>query len=92
MSGDRHNSNAELMAQGVANVVVPLVGGIPVTGAIARTATNYRSGARTPVAGIIHALTLLRPRRAAAPLAQSRADGYAGRRAVRRRLQHGRVA
>jgi SulP family sulfate permease len=59
MIGDRHNSSAELLAQGVANVIVPLVGGIPVTGAIARTATNYRSGARTPVAGIVHALTLL---------------------------------
>jgi len=59
MTGDRHNSNAELMAQGVANVISPLVGGIPVTGAIARTATNFRSGARTPVSGLIHALTLL---------------------------------
>jgi SulP family sulfate permease len=59
MSGDRHNSNAELLAQGVANLVVPLVGGIPVTGAIARTATNYRSGAKTPVAGMVHAITLL---------------------------------
>jgi sulfate permease, SulP family len=59
MSGDHHNSNAELMAQGVANVIVPVVGGIPVTGAIARTATNFRSGARTPIAGIVHALTLL---------------------------------
>ena len=48
MTGDRHNSNAELMAQGVANLVAPLVGGIPVTGAIARTATNFRSGARSP--------------------------------------------
>ena len=56
--GDRHNSNAELLAQGVANVLVPMVGGIPVTGAIARTATNFRSGGRTPVAGIVHALTL----------------------------------
>lgn len=69
MSGDRHNSNAELVAQGVANVVVPIVGGIPVTGAIARTATNYRSGGRTPVAGIIHALTLLLVVLLAAPLA-----------------------
>jgi len=59
MSGDRHNPDAELMAQGIANVLTPLAGGIPVTGAIARTATNYRSGARTPLAGIIHALTLL---------------------------------
>jgi SulP family sulfate permease len=59
MTGDRHNSNAEVLAQGVANLVVPVFGGIPVTGAIARTATNVRSGARTPVAGMIHALTLL---------------------------------
>jgi SulP family sulfate permease len=59
MTGDRHNSNAELLAQGVANLVVPMVGGIPVTGAIARTATNYRSGAKTPIAGIVHAVTLL---------------------------------
>jgi SulP family sulfate permease len=58
MTGDRHNSNAELLAQGVANVIVPLVGGIPVTGAIARTATNHRSGAKTPVAGMVHAVTL----------------------------------
>jgi SulP family sulfate permease len=70
MSGDRHNSNAELVGQGLANVAVPLVGGIPVTGAIARTATNYRAGARTPIAGIIHALTLLLIVLAAAPLAR----------------------
>jgi SulP family sulfate permease len=59
MSGDRHNPNVELVAQGVANIVSPLFGGLPATGAIARTATNVRSGARTPVAGMIHALTLL---------------------------------
>ena len=70
MSGDRHNSNAELVAQGLANVAVPLVGGIPVTGAIARTATNYRAGARTPVAGLVHALTLLAVVLVAAPLAR----------------------
>ena len=70
MSGDKHNSNVELMAQGVANLVTPLVGGIPVTGAIARTATNIRSGAKTPVAGIIHALTLLLVLLVAAPLAK----------------------
>ena len=69
MTGDRHNSHAEVMAQGVANLVVPIVGGIPVTGAIARTATNFKSGARTPVAGIIHALTLLAIVLVAAPLA-----------------------
>jgi len=70
MIGDRHNSNAELVAQGVANLTTPLVGGIPVTGAIARTATNFRSGARTPVAGIVHALTLLAVLLALAPLAK----------------------
>jgi SulP family sulfate permease len=59
MSGDRHNPNVELVAQGVANVASGLVGGLPATGAIARTATNIRSGAKTPVAGMIHALTLL---------------------------------
>jgi SulP family sulfate permease len=70
MSGDRHNPNVELVAQGIANIAVPFVGGIPATGAIARTATNIRSGARTPVAGIIHALTLLAVLLFAAPLAR----------------------
>ena len=69
MTGDRHNSSAELMAQGVANLLAPLVGGIPVTGAIARTATNFRSGARSPVAGLVHALTLLAIILLMAPLA-----------------------
>jgi SulP family sulfate permease len=59
MSGDRHNSNVELFGQGIANIVSPMFGGLPATGAIARTATNIRSGAKTPVAGIVHALTLL---------------------------------
>jgi SulP family sulfate permease len=59
MIGGRHKSNMELVAQGVANIVSPLFGGIPATGAIARTATNVRAGGRTPVAGIIHAVTLL---------------------------------
>src|SRR5713101_5592024 len=59
MSNDRHNPNVELVAQGIANVVSPMFGGLPATGAIARTATNIRSGAKTPVAGMIHALTLL---------------------------------
>lgn len=70
MIGDRHNSNVELAAQGLANIAAPIVGGIPVTGAIARTATNFRSGARTPVSGIVHALTLLAVILAAAPLAR----------------------
>jgi len=59
MIGGRHRSNMELVAQGVANIASSLFGGIPATGAIARTATNIKNGARTPVAGIIHALTLL---------------------------------
>jgi SulP family sulfate permease len=59
MIGTRHKSNLELVAQGAANVIAPLFGGIPATGAIARTATNIRNGGRTPVAGITHALTLL---------------------------------
>lgn len=70
MSGDRHNPNVELVAQGVANIAVPFVGGLPATGAIARTATNIRSGARTPVAGMAHALTLLAVLLFAAPLAR----------------------
>jgi SulP family sulfate permease len=69
MSGDRHHSNVELVAQGVANIVSPLFGGIPATGAIARTATNIRSGALTPIAGMIHAATLLVILLVAAPLA-----------------------
>jgi len=69
MTGDRHNSNVELVAQGIANIASPVFGGIPATGAIARTATNIRSGARSPVAGIIHALTLLAILLVAAPLA-----------------------
>ncbi len=59
MTGKRHRSNMELVAQGVANLASPLFGGIPATGAIARTATNIRNGARSPVAGIVHAVTLL---------------------------------
>ncbi|MDR1739406.1 MAG: sodium-independent anion transporter, partial [Bacteroidales bacterium] len=57
--GDKHNSNTELIAQGAANIITPLFGGIPATGAIARTMTNIKNGARTPVAGIIHAIVLL---------------------------------
>ena len=67
---DRHNSNQELMAQGVANVVTPFFGGMPATGTIARTVTNVESGASTPIAGIVHALTLLIIVLFAAPLAK----------------------
>jgi SulP family sulfate permease len=68
MSNDRHNPNVELIGQGVANIFSPMFGGLPATGAIARTATNIRSGAQTPVAGMIHALTLLSILLFAAPL------------------------
>jgi len=71
MSNDKHNPNVELVAQGVANIVSPLFGGLPATGAIARTATNVRSGAKTPVAGIIHAMTLLAIVLFAAPLVKN---------------------
>lgn len=70
MSRDKHNSNVELVAQGIANVVVPFFGGIPATGAIARTATNVRAGAKSPIAGMIHAITLLGILLFAAPLAK----------------------
>lgn len=70
MIGDRHNSGAELVGQGVANLFVPLVGGIPVTGAIARTATNFKAGAKTPVAAIVHAFVLLSVILVFAPLAK----------------------
>ena len=59
MIGSAHRSNAELIAQGVANVASPLFGGLPATGAIARTATNVNAGGRTPVAGIVHAAVIL---------------------------------
>ena len=70
MSDDRHNPNQELMAQGIANFLTPLFGGLAVTGTIARTATNARAGAQTPLAGIIHALTVLLAALVAAPWAE----------------------
>lgn len=69
MVGGAHRSNAELLAQGAANIASPLFGGLPATGAIARTAANVRAGGRTPIAGIIHALAILVFVVAAAPLA-----------------------
>ncbi len=69
MTDDRHDPNQELMGQGIANFVVPFFGGIPATGTIARTVTNIKSGAASPVAGIVHALTLLVVILLAAPLA-----------------------
>jgi sulfate permease, SulP family len=68
MSNDRHNSNVELIGQGVANIASPMFGGLPATGAIARTATSIRSGAQSPVAGMIHSLTLVCVLLFAAPL------------------------
>jgi len=70
MSGEKHNPNVELVGQGIANIFSPLFGGLPATGAIARTATNIRSGAKTPVAGMVHAITLLGVIVFAAPLAR----------------------
>src|SRR3984893_16881588 len=70
MSGHKHNPNVELVGQGIANIFSPLFGGLPATGAIARTATNIRSGAKTPVSGMVHALTLLAIVLFAAPLAR----------------------
>ncbi len=70
MIDDRHDSNQELMAQGIANFTAPFFGGIPVTGVIARTATNVRNGATSPIAGITHALTLLLVVLLAAPIAR----------------------
>ncbi len=71
MIEDRHNSNQELMGQGIANIICPLFGGIASTGAIARTAANIRNGGRTPVAGIVHAVVLLLVVLLAAPLARN---------------------
>ncbi|MEO8480853.1 MAG: SulP family inorganic anion transporter [Acidobacteriota bacterium] len=70
MSGDRHDSNVELVAQGLANIASPFFGGLPATGAIARTATNIRSGALTPISGLVHALTLATILLVGAPLAR----------------------
>jgi SulP family sulfate permease len=70
MSGDKHNPNVELMAQGLANIFSPVFGGLPATGAIARTATNVRCGAKTPMAGMVHAITLLAIVMFAAPWAR----------------------
>lgn len=67
--GDRHDANQELMAQGIANLVTPFFGGMPATGTIARTVTNVKNGGNSPIAGMVHALTLLVVMLAAAPMA-----------------------
>jgi sulfate permease, SulP family len=71
MIDDRHNPNQELMAQGIANFITPFFGGMPATGTIARTVTNVKGGATSPIAGMVHALTLLLVMLVAAPLAQN---------------------
>lgn len=71
LSGDKHDPNQELMAQGIANITAPMMGGYCATGTIARTVTNIRMGGKTPIAGIVHALTLLAIIAVAAPLAQN---------------------
>ena len=92
MGGDRHNPNTELFAQGVANVISPLFGGLPATGALARTATNIRSGARSPVAGHHPRGDAARRADVCRPLRRLRADAGAGGDPLRGRLEHGRVA
>ena len=71
LSEDKHDPNQELMGQGIANIVVPFFGGLPVTGTIARTATNAKAGAQTPISGIIHSLVILLVMVVAAPLARN---------------------
>ena len=92
MSDDRHNPNVELIGQGIANIASPMFGGLPATGAIARTATSIRSGAQSPVAGIIHSLTLLCILLVRCAAGELCAHGRAGGDPHGRRLQHGRVA
>ncbi len=89
MSGDKHNPNVELIAQGVANIFSPLFGGLPATGAIARTATNIRSGAKTPVSGMIHAITLLGGNFVRRPAGEEYAARCPCRHSFHGRLQHG---
>ncbi len=71
MAGTRHDSNQELVGQGIANILAPLFGGFAATGAIARTATNIRNGGNSPLAGVVHALTLVMVLLFLAPLAAS---------------------
>lgn len=79
VTGDKHNSNTELIAQGAANIIVPIFGGIPVTGAIARTMTNINNGGRTPVAGIIPCDRVVADFALFRPVDQTYPDGLPGR-------------
>ena len=91
MTGRRHRSNCELVAQGVANVASGLFGGICVTGTIARTATNVRAGAHGPVAGMLHSVFLLAVRAACRAARELHSARGARGRARRRRVEHGRA-
>ena len=88
MAGTRHDPDAELLALGIGNVVTPFFGGIPATGAIARTATNFRSGARSPSPSIVHALTVLVAVHRAGAAHRLPADGRPGGAAAAGRLEH----
>ena len=77
MTGKRHDPDAELVGQGLGNLVAPFFGGIAATGALARTATNVRAGARSPIAAVVHALVVLASVLLLAPLVALRADGLA---------------
>ena len=92
MTDDRHDSNQELMAQGLANIVAPLFGGIAATSAIARTATNVKCGARTPVAGIIHAVNAAGDHPGGGAAGEVHSAGDVERGAGERGPEHGRVA
>ena len=90
MTGTRHDSNQELIGQGAANIIAPLFGGFAATGAIARTATNIRNGATSPLAGIVHAIFLLLVIVLLAPLAAHDSARGARRHPVLRGVEHGR--
>ena len=92
MSGDRHDPNVELTAQGIANVVSPLFGGLPATGAIARTATNIQSGARTPIAGMTHARDVTADLAVCRSACTTHPAGNSRRHPDDRGLRHGRMA
>ena len=92
MIGSRHKSNVELVGQGIANIASALFGGIPATGAIARTATNIKNGGRTPVAGMVHALTVLLVLICPRPVGAVHPAGDAGGRPRGRRVPHERMA
>ena len=92
MTGTRHDSNQELIGQGIANIVAPLFGGFAATGAIARTATNIRNGGTSPLAGIVHAADAGADRAVPGAAGRQHSAGGAGGDPVRRGLEHERAA